>query len=96
MKPEGITDEAWQAAKEAIEPWLGPSSQYRHDCQEGVARAILAAEAREREACAQVAETRLGQDGRDPWAKGYRCSASDIATLIRTRTNTPTIEGERD
>jgi hypothetical protein len=47
MSSEGkIPEWARIAAKEAIEPWLGPDNQYRCDCEEEIAHALLAAEQR--------------------------------------------------
>jgi hypothetical protein len=97
MKPQGITDEARGAAVKALS--LG-GDEYTDAKTASVARAILAAEAREREACAQVGraavmkfKSRVG--GR--YYAGYHEDMRDhVAQAIRTRTNAPTISGERE
>lgn len=58
IKPEDIPGSVWEAAKGAIEPYMG-QSQYREDCQEDIARAIMAAKAEEREACAKIIDANM-------------------------------------
>lgn len=51
-----VSEWAWDAAGEAIQPWLGTGNQYRDDCQEQIAYALLAAERRGIERAAEVAD----------------------------------------
>lgn len=90
-KPEDISQEVWEKAREAIEPWLGPTNQYRHDCQEDIARAILAAEKRgedrEREACADTCDRLAGTDGFDT------STGQALAQEIRARAGRQALSG---
>lgn len=89
-KPDGITQDAWDATdKIRNEPfhWKGPE-----ECAFLVAKAIMAAKAEEREACAVVAESYKHKEN------GFKCAEPDksvygwgaarrsIANSIRSRT----------
>ena len=85
-KPDDISQEAWDAAG-SIKPL--PAFKFAEWAQvlhADIARAIMAAKAEEREACAAVANNELArQSGSDAWANGYRSACAEIADRIRKR-----------
>lgn len=81
MKPDDVTQEAWEQAETHRQLWArGPCT-----IKEAVARAITAATAAEREACALVAAQFV--DGRLYKPKFPACSyhAQEIGEAIRAR-----------
>lgn len=60
MKPDDVNQEAWNAAHELCisTSRFHPQDQYGLYIQDLVARAIMAAKAEEREACAKIADER--------------------------------------
>jgi hypothetical protein len=76
-KPDDVSQEAWDAAAVGVD--------YRDKRQVLIARAIMAAKAEELADCIAVVDPLIKTAGVDDWAKGYRCAAAEIASVLRKR-----------
>lgn len=87
MKPSDVSQEAWDAAAEFARDF-----EYEHRAiMATIARAIMAAKAGEREACAFLAEHRHNVWGTRDQTEGIeveddRSACFEIASAIRSRT----------
>lgn len=100
-RPEDIPQDIWDAAEAVGEAIYGRHergwvmwplvSEHGNPAQEIVARAILAAKAEEREACAELADAQAvepdpdEQDPYDDYEMGCRGTARRLAAAIRKR-----------
>lgn len=81
MKPEDITIEVWALAEEALMEsplTMVPTHEWR-ETQTLIARAIMAAKAKEREYCAVQAESRFTPESVPKTAKGKPYSSGNVA-----------------
>lgn len=79
-KPDGVTQEAWDAAEIAdLEGWVSSIDGRPANIQEIIARAIMDAREDEREACALEMDRRATENANTPATQAaYRNAASAI------------------
>lgn len=83
-KPEDIPQDVWEKAEARFDQFLLMDQETFRPAVQIIARAILAAEAEERKACAAVA---VGHDqpGYSEFVEGYNIACAQIAAAIRFR-----------
>jgi len=92
-RPEGISESAWEKAVDLVMnaeaervPYYSTSEEIR-DARladaTAIAKAIQSSVEAERAKAIKFASAGMIREGKDDWAKGYRCAAADILDAIK-------------